>query len=85
MSRSKEMSPSTPPPPISCDLHICKVGSSKGLGEDKITRNMTERLYRQRYRWTDWYKINIPYFSNEKGGVKTAQNRTYTSMGIEYE
>ena len=42
---------------------------SNGLGEDTITRNVTDR--RTDGRTTDrlWYEINIPYFSYEKAGI----------------
>ena len=51
-----------------------EVATSNGLGGDTITRNVTDG-------WTDrrrdgrtedrlWYEINIPYFSNEKAGIK---------------
>ena len=51
-----------------------QVATSKGLGEDTITRNVTDgRTDRQTDgRMTDrlWYEINIPYFSYEKAGIK---------------
>ena len=39
----------------------------QSLGEDTITRNLTHG------QTTDqlWYKINIPYFSNEKAGINS--------------
>ena len=42
-----------------------QVATSNGLGEDTITRNVTDG------RTTDrlWYEINIPYFSYEKAGI----------------
>ena len=49
-----------------------EVATSIGLGEDTITRNVTEgRTDRQTDRRTDrlWYEINIPYFSNKKAGI----------------
>ena len=44
-----------------------EVASSNCLGEDTITRNVTDG------RTTDllWYDFNIPYFSNEKAGIIT--------------
>ena len=59
-----------------------QVAMSNGLGEDTITRNVTDgRTDRQTHRRTDrqthgrttdrlWYEINIPYFSYEKAGIK---------------
>ena len=51
-----------------------EVDMSNGLGEDTITRNVTDgRTDRQTHgRTTDrlWYEINIPYFSYEKAGIK---------------
>ena len=46
-----------------------EVATSNGLGEDTITRNVTDG------RTTDrlWYEINIPYFSNEKAGKIISQ------------
>ena len=46
-----------------------EVAMSNGLGEDTITRNVTDR--RTDGRTTDrlWYEINIPYFSFEKAGI----------------
>ena len=54
-----------------------EVATSNGLGEDTITRNVTDgRTDRQTDRRTDgrttdrlWYEINIPYFSYEKAGI----------------
>ena len=54
-----------------------QVATSNGLGEDTITRNVTDgRTDRQTDRRTDgrttdrlWYEINIPYFSYEKAGI----------------
>ena len=49
-----------------------EVATSNGLGEDTITRNVTDgRTDRQTDARTDrlWYEINIPYFSNEKAGI----------------
>ena len=58
-----------------------QVATSKGLGEDTITRNVTDgRTDRQTHGRTDrrtdgrttdrlWYEINIPYFSYEKAGI----------------
>ena len=50
-----------------------EVATSNGLGEDTITRNVTDgRTDRQTHgRTTDrlWYEINIPYFSYEKAGI----------------
>ena len=40
-----------------------EVGTFYSLGEDTITRNVTDR---RTYRL--WYEINIPYLSNEKAG-----------------
>ena len=48
------------------------------LGVDTITRNVTDgrtdsRTDGQTDGWTTdqlWYEINIPYFSNEKEGIK---------------
>ena len=41
-----------------------EVATSNGLGENTITRNVTDVR-------TDrlWYEINVPYFSNEKAGI----------------
>ena len=46
-----------------------EVATSKGLGEDTITRNVTDGQTDAR---TDglWYEINIHCFSNEKAGIK---------------
>ena len=50
-----------------------EVATSNGLGEDTITRNVTDgRTDRQTHgRTTDrlCYEINIPYFSYEKAGI----------------
>ena len=54
-----------------------EVATSNRLGEDTITRNVTDgRTDRQTERRTDgrttdrlWYEINIPYFSYEKAGI----------------
>ena len=54
-----------------------QVATSNGLGEDTITRNVTDgrtdaRTDRQTDGWTTdrlWYEINIPYFSYEKAGI----------------
>ena len=42
-----------------------EVATSNSLGEDMITRNVTDR------RTTDrlWYELNIPYFSKENAGI----------------
>ena len=42
-----------------------EAATSNGLGEDTITRNVTDG------RKTDllWYENNIPFFSNEKAGI----------------
>ena len=59
-----------------------QVAMSNGLGEDTITRNVTDGWTdRQTHGQTDgqtdgqttdrlWYEINIPYFSYEKAGIK---------------
>ena len=55
-----------------------EVATSNGLGEDTITRNVTDGRTDRRTdgrtdgRTTDrlWYEINIPYFSYEKAGIK---------------
>ena len=41
-----------------------EVATSNGLGEDTITRNVTDRR-KDRL----WYEIDIPYFSYEKAGI----------------
>ena len=54
-----------------------QVATSNGLGEDTITRNVTDGRTDARTdgqtdgRTTDrlWYEINIPYFSYEKAGI----------------
>ena len=52
-----------------------EVATSNGLGEDTITRNVTDgQTDRQTHGWTTdrlWYEINIhvPYFSYEKAGI----------------
>ena len=50
-----------------------EVAMSNGLGEDTVTRNVTDGRTDARTdrRTTDrlWYEINIPYFSNEKAGI----------------
>ena len=45
-----------------------EVATSNRLGEDTITRNVTDGRTDGR---TDrlWYEINIPYFSYEKAGI----------------
>ena len=56
-----------------------EVSTSNGLGEDTITRNVTDgRTDRQTHgRRTDfdtkWYETNIPYFSYEKAGITMIQ------------
>ena len=42
-----------------------EVAKSYGLGEDTITRNVTDSRTTERL----WYENNIPYFFNEKGGI----------------
>ena len=56
-----------------------EVASTNRLGEDTITRNVTDGR-RQTHGRTDgrtdgrlWYEINIPYFSYEKAGIKTVK------------
>ena len=59
-----------------------EVAMSNGLGGDTITRNVTDRqTHRRTDRQTDgrttdrlWYEINIPYFSNEKAGIKMTKS-----------
>ena len=51
-----------------------EVATSNGLGEDTITRNVTDgrtdaRTDGQTDDGPTWYEINIPYFSNEKAGI----------------
>ena len=46
-----------------------EVGTSNGLGEDTITRNVTDRQTDGRTTDRLWYEINIPYFSYEKAGI----------------
>ena len=50
-----------------------EVATFNGLGEDTISRNVTDGRTDARTdgRTTDrlWYEINIPYFSNEKAGI----------------
>ena len=73
-----------------------QVATSNGLGEDTITRNVTDgRTDRQTHGRTDgrttdrlWYEINIPYFSYEKAGIifflrKSGYN--YSSCGLTRE
>ena len=68
-----------------------EVAMSIGLGEDTIARNVTDgRTDRQTDRRTDglWFKINIPYFSNEKAGIKRVYNKhiiiKVTWSGVQY-
>ena len=42
-----------------------EVATSNGLGDDTITRNVTDGQTTDRL----WCEINIPYFSNEKAGI----------------
>ena len=59
-----------------------EVATSNGLGEDTITRNVTDGRTDRRTdgrtdrRTTDrlWYEINIPYFSYEKAGIINSVN-----------
>ena len=44
-----------------------EVATSNGLGEDTITRKVTDGRTTDRLR----YEINIPYFSYEQAGIKT--------------
>ena len=54
-----------------------EVAMSNGLGEDTITRNVTDgQTDRQTHGRMDgqttdrlWYEIKIPYFSKEKAGI----------------
>ena len=53
-----------------------QVATSNCLGEDTITRNVTDgRTDRQTHGRTvdrpTWYEINLPYFSYEKAGIIT--------------
>ena len=67
-----------------------EVATSNGLGEDTITRNVTDgRTDRQTDartdgqtdgRRTDCYEINIPYFSNEKAGINTRSISKFISL-----
>ena len=63
-----------------------EVATSNGLGEDTITRNVTDgRTDGQTHgRTTDrlWYEINIPYFSYEKAGIKIVFILTYWSKMV---
>ena len=66
-----------------------QVAMSNGLGEDTITRNVTDgRTDRQTDAQTDgqtdgrttdrlWYEINIPYFSYIKAGIITLYIHDY--------
>ena len=47
-----------------------EVALSNGLGEDTITRNVTDGQTHGRTTDRLWYEINISYFSNEKAGIK---------------
>ena len=58
-----------------------EVATFNGLGEDTITRNVTDgRTDRRTDGRTDrlWYEINIPYFSYEKAGINIDQLSKYT-------
>ena len=48
-----------------------EVATSNGLGEDTITRDVTDTDARPDGRTTDqlWYETNIPYFSYKKAGI----------------
>ena len=46
-----------------------EVAMSNGLGEDTITRNVTDGQTDGRTTDRLWYEINIPYFSYEKAGI----------------
>ena len=49
-----------------------KVGTSNGLGEDTISRNVTDA-------WPGFqkYEINITYFSKEKAGIKMKNTQRF--------
>ena len=51
-----------------------EVATCNGLGEDTITRNVTDGQTDGRTTDRLWYEINIPYFSYEKAGIKNLQN-----------
>ena len=46
-----------------------EVAKSNGLGEDTITRNVTDGRTDRRTTDRLWYEISIPYFSYEKAGI----------------
>ena len=46
-----------------------EVATFNGLGEDTITRNVTNGRMADR----PWYEINIPYFSNEKASINSCR------------
>ena len=55
-----------------------EVATSNGLGGHTITKKRDGRTDRRTDGRTDrlttdrlWYEINIPYFSNEKAGIKS--------------
>ena len=55
-----------------------EVATSNGLGEDTITRNVTDGQTDARTTDRLWYEINIPYFSYEKAGI----TRTPKLLGV---
>ena len=64
-----------------------EVATSNRLGEDTITRNVTDGRTDRRTdgRTTDrlWYEINIPYFFLRKSGYNTYLNLLpYTGFGL---
>ena len=68
--------------PLHCVIYAStkfEVATSNSLGEDTITRNVTDRRTDRRTdgRTTDrlWYEIYIPFFSNEKAGIKNSYSR----------
>ena len=52
-----------------------EVARSNGLGEDTITRNVTDGQMHGRTTDRLWYEINIPYFSYEKAGIMNDDNK----------
>ena len=46
-----------------------EVATFNGLGEDTITRNVTDGRMADR----PWYEINIPFFSNEKASITSCR------------
>ena len=67
---------------VTCAVTKYKAAAADSLGEDTITWNRTHEHTRTRMNRTDgqtqmdhlWYEINVPFFLQEKVGIKCLFN-----------